>query len=167
MNRSSLQWITAFASGALFGAGLLLGGMTDPRKVIGFLDVAGAWDASLAFVMFGAVAVHFFAYRWVQGSAAPLFADAFAIPGLRHIDTRLIGGAAVFGVGWGLAGYCPGPGLVALGAGSPDALVFVVTMLLGMLLAARYEARAGSSRGARPAQARDKENEADVVQTAL
>jgi len=140
VKRSTQQTLTAFASGLLFGVGLLLGGMTDPRKVIGFLDVAGAWDPSLAFVMLGAVAVHFVAYRWVRGSASPLFADEFAIPKLRHIDAKLVGGSAVFGVGWGLAGYCPGPGIVSLGAGSRDALVFVVTMLVGMLLGVKYEA---------------------------
>jgi uncharacterized membrane protein YedE/YeeE len=166
MNRAALQFVNAFASGALFGAGLLLGGMTSPRKVIGFLDVAGAWDASLAFVMLGAVAVHFIAYRLVRGSAAPLFADAFAVPSLRHIDARLIGGSATFGVGWGLAGYCPGPGIVALGAGTRDALVFVVTMLLGMLFASKYESQVRPSPGARRGQARDQES-AHAIQTAL
>ncbi|HEU4580429.1 MAG TPA: DUF6691 family protein [Polyangiaceae bacterium] len=154
MSRSTQQWLTAFASGLLFGAGLLLGGMTDPRKVIGFLDVAGAWDPSLAFVMLGAVVVHFIAYRWARGSASPLFADEFAIPKLRHIDAKLVGGSAVFGVGWGLAGYCPGPGIVSLGAGSRDALVFVITMLIGMLLSVKYEARQSrASTGAQPARA--------------
>ena len=157
MKRSLQQWLSSFAAGLLFGAGLLLGGMTDPRKVIAFLDIAGAWDPSLACVMLGAVAVHFFAYRWVRGSAAPLFADEFAIPQLRHIDAKLVGGSAVFGVGWGLAGYCPGPGLVSLGAGSRDAFVFVATMLAGMLLGRKLEAveraSASNSPGSDPARA--------------
>lgn len=154
MTRAMRQWWTAFASGLLFGAGLLVGGMTDPRKVIGFLDVAGAWDPSLAFVMLGAVAVHFVAYRWVRGSASPLFADEYAIPKLRHIDAKLVGGSAVFGVGWGLAGYCPGPGIVSLGAGSRGALVFVLTMLIGMFAGARYEAfKAASAPGSAPERA--------------
>jgi uncharacterized membrane protein YedE/YeeE len=154
MTRATQQWLSAFASGLLFGAGLLVGGMTDPHKVIGFLDVGGAWDPSLAFVMLGAVAVHFLAYRWVRGSAAPLFADEYAIPKLRQIDTKLVGGSAVFGVGWGLAGYCPGPGIVSLGAGSRGALVFVATMLIGMLASARYESfQAASATGSAPARA--------------
>lgn len=154
MTRTLRQWGTAFASGLLFGAGLLVGGMTDPHKVIGFLDVAGAWDPSLAFVMLGAVAVHFIAYRWVRGSARPLFADEYAIPKLRRIDAKLVGGSAVFGVGWGLAGYCPGPGIVSLGAGSRGALVFVLTMLIGMFAGARYEAsKAASAPGSAPARA--------------
>ena len=154
MTRAMRQWWTAFASGLLFGTGLLVGGMTDPHKVIGFLDVGGAWDPSLAFVMLGAVAVHFVAYRWVRGSASPLFADEYAIPKLRHIDAKLVGGSAVFGVGWGLAGYCPGPGIVSLGAGSRGALVFVLTMLVGMFAGARYEAfKAASAPGSAPASA--------------
>jgi uncharacterized membrane protein YedE/YeeE len=126
-------------SGLLFGAGLVIGGMTHPRKVIGFLDVAGSWDPSLVFVMLGAIAVHFVAYRWVRGSAAPLFADEFTIPRLRRIDPKLVVGSIIFGAGWGLGGYCPGPGIVSLGAGSRDALVFVVTMAIGWALTANYE----------------------------
>ena len=87
-----------------------------------------------------AIAVHFFAYRWVRGSAAPLFADELALPKLRHIDARLVGGSALFGVGWGLGGYCPGPGIVALGTGRGDALLFVAAMALGWLIVARLDA---------------------------
>ena len=139
MNPTTKQTLTALVSGLLFGVGLAIGGMTHPRKVIGFLDVGGAWDPSLAFVMLGAVAVYAGAYRWVRGRAAPLFADRFAISRRRTIDVKLVGGSALFGVGWGLGGYCPGPGIVSLGAGGRDALVFVVTMLLGMLFVSRYE----------------------------
>jgi uncharacterized membrane protein YedE/YeeE len=140
MSRLAKQITTALVSGLLFGAGLAVGGMTNPRKVIGFLDVGGQWDPSLAFVMIGAIAVHFFAYRWVRGSAAPLFADEFAIPKLRLIDAKLVAGSALFGAGWGLGGYCPGPGIVSLGAGRSDALVFVVSMAAGWWLTARYDA---------------------------
>jgi uncharacterized protein len=149
MTRTTKQILTALLSGLLFGGGLQVGGMTNPRKVIGFLDVGGRWDPSLAFVMMGAIAVHFFAYRWVRGSAAPLFADEFAVPKLRHIDLKLVAGSAIFGVGWGLGGYCPGPGIVSLGGGSSDALVFVVTMAIGWLLTAKYEA-SRASRAAPP-----------------
>jgi uncharacterized membrane protein YedE/YeeE len=139
MSRTMKQLATSLLSGVLFGAGLALGGMTNPRKVIGFLDIGGAWDPSLAFVMLGAIAVHFFAYRWVSGSASPLFADEFAIPKLRQIDPKLVSGSALFGAGWGIGGYCPGPGIVSLGAGSRDALVFVATMAIGWLLTAKIE----------------------------
>jgi uncharacterized membrane protein YedE/YeeE len=142
--RASKQWLTAFVSGLVFGVGLVVGGMTDPRKVIAFLDIGGAWDPSLAFVMAGAVAVHVIAYRWVRGNAAPLFADEFAIPKLRHIDLALVGGSALFGVGWGLGGYCPGPSIVSLGAGRRDALVFVVAMFVGMFLVSRYQSWKGA-----------------------
>ncbi len=139
-SQSTKPLITSLVSGLLFGAGLAVGGMTNPRKVIGFLDVGGAWDPSLALVMLGAVTVHFFAYRWVRGSAAPLFADEFAIPSLRQIDAKLVVGSAVFGAGWGLGGYCPGPGIVALGTGRGDALLFVAAMSLGWFIMAKYDA---------------------------
>jgi len=145
------QIVTALASGLLFGAGLAVGGMTNPRKVIGFLDVGGSWDPSLAFVMLGAIVVHFFAYRWVRGSAAPLFADEFAIPKLRYVDAKLVGGSALFGVGWGIGGYCPGPGIVSLGAGRSDALVFVATMAVGWFLTAKYDAWRAAHRASMPA----------------
>lgn len=149
MSRKMKQWLTALVSGLLFGAGLVVSGMTDPHKVINFLDVAGAWDPSLALVMVGAVTVHFVAYRWARGSQAPLFADELVIPKLRHIDPKLVGGSALFGVGWGLGGFCPGPGIVSLGAGSRDALVFVVAMVIGMLLVSRYESWRAASSSAR------------------
>lgn len=151
MSRGTKQIVTALAAGLLFGVGLALGGMTNPRKVIGFLDIGGSWDPSLALVMLGAIGVHFFAYRWVRGSAAPLFADEFAIPKLRHIDAKLVGGSALFGVGWGLGGYCPGPGIVSLGAGRSDALVFVAAMALGWFLTAKYDAWRAAPRAERPA----------------
>jgi uncharacterized protein len=139
VTRAGKQALIALGSGLLFGVGLVLAGMTQPRKVIGFLDFAGEWDPSLALVMLGAISVHLFAYRAIRGSAAPLFADEYALPTRRSVDARLIVGSAVFGVGWGLAGYCPGPALVTLGSGSLQAAVFVATMLLGMFLAGRLE----------------------------
>jgi uncharacterized membrane protein YedE/YeeE len=122
----------AFGAGALFAVGLAISGMTKPSKVAGFLDLAGAWDPSLAFVMVGAICVYFVAYRVIVGRRAPLFDTKFHLPTRKDIEGRLILGAALFGVGWGLGGFCPGPGLVAAGSGSLGAIVFVVGMTLGM-----------------------------------
>lgn len=124
----------AFAAGLVFGAGLLLSGMSDPGKVIGFLDVAGPWDPSLVFVMATAIAVGFFAFRLAGRRGRTFLGGALQLPTSRDIDLRLLGGSVVFGIGWGLAGFCPGPALVALGAGYVEAAVFVVAMLAGMLL---------------------------------
>jgi uncharacterized membrane protein YedE/YeeE len=123
----------AFAAGLVFGVGLLVSGMTDPSKVIGFLDVAGAWDPSLALVMGGAILVGFFAFAFARGRARTFLGTALELPQRRDLDARLIGGSIVFGIGWGLAGFCPGPALVAFGAGYDKAAVFVVAMLVGML----------------------------------
>jgi uncharacterized membrane protein YedE/YeeE len=139
VTRTGKQALVSLSAGLLFGVGLVLAGMTQPQKVIGFLDFGGEWDPSLALVMLGAIAVHVFAYRAIRGSAAPLFADEFALPTKRSVDTRLLLGSAVFGIGWGLAGYCPGPALVTLGRGSLQALAFVPAMLAGMFLAAKLE----------------------------
>ena len=128
---------TALAAGLLFGVGLVISGMTKPAKVVGFLDVAGAWDASLLFVMVGAIAVHFVALRLVRKRRAPLFDERFHWPTRKDIDGPLVTGAAIFGIGWGLGGFCPGPGLVAASSGSLAAIVFVVGMTLGMIVAAR------------------------------
>ena len=124
----------AFAAGLVFGAGLILSGMTDPGKVIGFLDVAGNWDPSLAFVMGGAILVGFFAFRSAGRRGRTFLGGALHLPNRRDIDARLVGGSVVFGIGWGLAGFCPGPALVAFGAGYDEAAVFVLAMLGGMLL---------------------------------
>ncbi|HKU37775.1 MAG TPA: YeeE/YedE family protein [Polyangiales bacterium] len=140
MNRPVLRDSSALAAGLLFGAGLLVSGMTNPRKVLGFLDVFGAWDASLMFVMLGAIGVHLFAYRMIRGRSAPLFAPKFVIPSRRDVDAKLLIGAALFGAGWGLGGYCPGPGIVSLPGGS-GAAVFVLAMLTGMFATGKLEAR--------------------------
>lgn len=126
--------LAAFAAGLVFGIGLILSGMTDPGKIIGFLDLAGRWDPSLAFVMAGAVLVGFFAFRLAGQRGRSFLGGALHLPARRDIDARLIAGSAVFGVGWGLAGFCPGPALVALGAGIDQAALFVAAMLAGMVI---------------------------------
>ncbi len=125
---------SAFAAGLVFGVGLLLSGMTDPGKVIGFLDLAGSWDPSLAFVMGGAVLVGVFAFALAARRTRSFLGGAMQLPSRRDIDARLIAGSVVFGIGWGLAGYCPGPALVGFGSGVQQAAVFVAAMLVGMLL---------------------------------
>ncbi len=127
----------ALVSGFLFGIGLVVAQMTDPSKVKGFLDVTGAWDPSLIFVMVGAIAVHFVLRRLVLRRKAPLFETTFQIPKRRDLDARLIVGAAIFGIGWGISGVCPGPGIVDAGAGYAYALVFMAAMSAGVLLERR------------------------------
>ena len=124
--------LAAFGAGLLFAIGLGVGGMTDANKVIGFLDLAGGWDPSLAFVMVGAIAAHALLNRWILRRNRPMFGTRFALPTRRDIDLRLVAGAAVFGMGWGLGGFCPGPGLVSVAGLGADALVFVAAMLAGM-----------------------------------
>lgn len=126
--------LSAFVSGLVFGIGLILSGMTDPGKVIGFLDLAGNWDPSLAFVMGGAILVGLFAFTLVGKRGRTFLGGALHLPARRDIDARLVTGSAVFGIGWGLAGFCPGPALVALGAGIDQAALFVGAMLGGMVI---------------------------------
>jgi uncharacterized membrane protein YedE/YeeE len=125
--------LASFICGLIFGAGLLISGMNQPEKVLGFLDIFGAWDATLAFVMAGAVAVTSIGFALARRSAAPILAPKFSWPERRDIDTPLIAGAILFGIGWGLVGICPGPALVNLAGFSPPIIVFVVAMVLGML----------------------------------
>ncbi|MRG90967.1 DUF6691 family protein [Polyangium spumosum] len=144
MNLGHQRRGAALLSGLLFGAGLALSGMTLPAKVIGFLDITGDWDPSLAFVMMGAILVHFFAVRLARRRPEPVLGGGFQLPKKKDLDTRLVVGAAIFGVGWGLAGICPGPGLVNLLAGDLGAVAFVAAMVVGM--GAQHllvEARAG------------------------
>ena len=127
--------ITLIASllvGLVFGLGLIVSGMADPAKVLGFLDLAGAWDPSLALVMVGAISVAAIAFAVARKRTVSLLGAAMKLPTARDIDRRLVVGSLLFGVGWGIAGFCPGPALVALGAGEVKALVFVVAMLAGM-----------------------------------
>lgn len=126
---------SSLGAGALFGAGLVVSGMTKPAKVIGFLDFGGRWDASLVFVMAGAVLVYMLLFRVIlRRRRAPFFDVKFHLPTRKDVDLRLLAGSALFGVGWGLGGYCPGPALVSLGGGIFPALVFVVAMVAGMWL---------------------------------
>lgn len=119
-------------AGALFGIGLILSGMANPAKVLNFLDLAGTWDPSLAFVMAGSIAVTATGYLLVLKRNAPLLEDRFELPPTRPITTALIAGAALFGLGWGLSGFCPGPAVTSLALGSPGTLVFVPAMLAGI-----------------------------------
>ena len=129
-----MKALSAFAAGLVFGVGLIVSGMTDPGKVIGFLDVAGNWDPSLAFVMGGAIFVGFFAFALAQRRAKTFFGGAMHLPHNRDIDKRLVAGSALFGIGWGLAGFCPGPALVSFSSGQEKAAIFVAAMLGGMLI---------------------------------
>jgi len=129
-----MKYLSPFIAGLLFGLGLCVGGMTQPAKVLGFLDLAGAWDPSLAFVMGGALAVAFIAFRLVAGRDRSLTGAPLALPPTTPINARLLGGAALFGIGWGLSGFCPGPALVDLGFLSPRTLLFVLAMIAGIVL---------------------------------
>lgn len=124
--------ISEFIVGLVFGLGLIVAGMTDPGKVLGFLDLAGLWDPSLAFVMGGAIAVGVFAFAVARKRTQSFLGGAMHLPTSRDIDRRLLLGSLVFGIGWGIAGFCPGPAIVSAGAGQPKAIVFVVAMLAGM-----------------------------------
>lgn len=126
--------IVEFLVGLLFGLGLILSGMSDPGKVLGFLDLAGAWDPSLVFVMAGAIAVSVFGFAFARKRTRAMLGGAMQLPTARDIDRRLVLGSLVFGVGWGLVGFCPGPALVALGAGHWQAMVFTLAMLAGLAL---------------------------------
>ena len=121
----------ALLSGLLLGVGLGIAGMTNPAKVTGFLDILGSWDPSLALVMVGAIGVHVLLLRPILRRPRPLFEDTFQVPKRGRVDARLVLGAAVFGIGWGLGGVCPGPGIVDAASGSSYALVFTVAMALG------------------------------------
>ncbi|HVT36159.1 MAG TPA: DUF6691 family protein [Nevskiaceae bacterium] len=131
---------SALLAGLLFGVGLVLSGMTDPHRVIGFLDFFGAWDPSLAFVMGGAVLTALPAFAYARRHERTPTGVAFPRIDRMRIDARLLGGAAIFGAGWGLAGLCPGPGLVQAGAGSAGGWIFIAGIALGAWLASRYDA---------------------------
>jgi len=126
------RMLSALVCGAIFGAGLVIGGMTQPSKVVGFLDLFGNWDASLAFVMIGAIAVYFVAYHWSRKMPSPLLTADFSLPRRGDLDANLLLGAAIFGAGWGLGGFCPGPALTSLASGAPAVLIFVAAMVVGM-----------------------------------
>ena len=124
--------VAAGLAGASFGVGLAVAGMTDPVKVLNFLDITGAWDPSLMLVLGGAVVLTFVGYRWILKRQQPVLAEVFSLPKRRDIDRQLVMGAVFFGLGWGIAGYCPGPALAALGMGNTEAYWFVPAMLVGM-----------------------------------
>lgn len=125
---------TSLLAGLVFGLGLIVSGMANPAKVLGFLDLAGAWDPSLILVMTGAIAVGFFSFLIAKQRTVTFIGAEMKLPTAHNVDRRLAVGGALFGIGWGIAGFCPGPGLVGLGMGEPEALVFVVAMLIGMVL---------------------------------
>ena len=147
--------VSQFVIGLIFGLGLVISGMSDPAKVLNFLDLAGigsgTWDPSLAFVMAGAVAVTFVGYNRIQTQPRPVFGEKFHLPTKQELDLRIISGPAIFGVGWGLAGFCPGPAVTALGFGSSAAVIFVAAMAAGMMLARWLADRPSLSRIATPA----------------
>ena len=133
-----MSGIAAFLAGLVFGIGLIISGMSDPSKVIGFLDVTGSWDPSLAFVMAGAILVGFLAFARARRRTKAVLGGAMQLPSRRDVDAPLLLGSAAFGVGWGLAGFCPGPAVVSFGSGQDKAAVFVIAMLAGMLLYALF-----------------------------
>ena len=133
--------LSALLSGLVFGLGLIVSGMANPAKVLGFLDLAGQWDPSLALVMAGAITVGFFAFLIAKNRTRSLIGAEMKLPKASAINSRLLAGSALFGAGWGVAGFCPGPGLVALGMGEPKALVFVAAMLVGMAIFSWREKR--------------------------
>jgi uncharacterized membrane protein YedE/YeeE len=133
LNQNHLYRIAEFVVGLLFGLGLMLSGMTDPGKVMGFLDLFGTWDPSLALVMGGAIMVGFFAFTVAKKRTSTFLGGAMRLPTNMDMDKKLVIGSLLFGAGWGLAGFCPGPALVSMADGQPKALVFVLAMLVGML----------------------------------
>lgn len=132
--KKHIDTLSSFIVGLIFGIGLIFAGMTDPSKVIGFLDIAGNWDPSLAFVMGGAILVGFIAFRFANKRTANFIGGAMHLPSRNDIDRRLIIGSLLFGAGWGMAGFCPGPAITSLGTGNPKAVIFVVAMVAGMAL---------------------------------
>ncbi|MFJ1467093.1 MULTISPECIES: DUF6691 family protein [Massilia] len=150
-----MNLVTAFLAGLLFGGGLILSGMSNPAKVLAFLDVTGAWDPSLLFVMLGAILVAALAFRFARTRVRPLFGSQIRVPGAGRIDAPLVLGSITFGVGWGLVGYCPGPALTALAVGGRSTLLFVAAMVAGMAIfevaeriRAGIEAQRGGTRAA-------------------
>lgn len=136
-----MKTVMGYISGLLFGLGLALAGMTDPARVLGFLDLFGAWDPTLMFVLGGAVVTTFIGYRLVFRQERPMFGETFQLPTRQDLDGRLIGGAALFGIGWGLSGYCPGPAIASVAGLTAPLLAMLVTMVAGWFLARAIPAR--------------------------
>jgi uncharacterized protein len=135
-----MRLLSGFVIGLIFGLGITISGMINPAKVLNFFDIAGTWDPSLAFVMGGALAVAIPGYRLVLRRPAPVLETRFQLPDTRVIDRRLVLGSATFGVGWGIAGFCPGGALPAIGTGHPDVLIFIAALIGGLLLARVFQA---------------------------
>ncbi len=130
-----LKLIISYIVGLVFGVGIMISGMANPAKVLNFFDIAGTWDPSLAFVMGGALAITVFGYRFVLKQPAPRLADTFHLPTRQDVDLPLVAGSAVFGIGWGIAGFCPGGAIPALGTGRVEVFVFIAALLAGILTA--------------------------------
>ena len=143
----SARVAAAFAIGLAFGLGLVVAGMHDPAKVLNFLDVAGAWDPSLAFVLAGATGTTWLGYRFVLRREAPVLAPRFELPAARRVDGALVGGSALFGLGWGLSGFCPGPAVASVALGAPGTYAFLGAMVAGLALGGRMKAAAGGAGG--------------------
>lgn len=133
--KSSMKLASAFLAGIMFGLGIAISGMANPAKVLNFFDIAGTWDPSLVFVMFSAMLTAMVGYKLVFARSRPVFEAEFVVPKSRIIDMQLIGGSALFGIGWGISGFCPGGAIPALGTGRPEAFVFVAAMLAGIAIA--------------------------------
>jgi uncharacterized membrane protein YedE/YeeE len=136
-----MRLLTALLIGVIFGLGIAVSGMINPAKVLNFFDLAGTWDPSLAFVMAGALAVAIPGYRLVLGRPAPAYEPRFQLPDTRVIDRRLVLGSATFGIGWGIAGFCPGGALPAIGTGDPTVLLFLAALIVGMFIARALQTR--------------------------
>ena len=138
-----MRYLSSYVIGLIFGIGISISGMANPAKVLNFFDVAGTWDPSLAFVMGGALIVTFVGYRLILRRPAPMIDPTFHLPDNPRIDSRLLGGAAVFGIGWGIAGFCPGGALPALGTGQADVVIFVAALIAGIFAAKALMAMTG------------------------
>jgi uncharacterized membrane protein YedE/YeeE len=132
--KKHIDTLSSFLVGLIFGIGLILAGMTNPAKVIGFLDITGTWDPSLAFVMGGAILVAIVAFRFAKKRTVNFLGGAMRMPTSDMIDKRLVIGSLLFGAGWGMAGFCPGPALTSIGTGNPKAVIFVIAMIAGMAI---------------------------------
>ena len=137
MSTPAVKTAAGYVAGLLFGLGLAISGMTDPARVLGFLDIAGAWDPTLMFVLGAAVGTTFVGYRLVFARGTPLFSAKFQLPTKQELDAKLLGGAALFGVGWGLSGYCPGPAIASMGGLTLPLLALLAAMVLGWFIAQR------------------------------
>lgn len=141
-----MRLLISYLIGLIFGIGISISGMANPAKVINFFDIAGAWDPSLAFVMGGALIVTFIGYRFVLTRPAPVLATGFLLPTRRDLDLPLLGGSAIFGIGWGIAGFCPGGALPALGTGRSEVVLFVAALVAGIIAAKGLQAAIANRR---------------------